>query len=112
MPRAPGAIEVEARHAPVREILQRDHAGFGTVHKHDVLDLGRARLEYPRQELALGNDDAVTRIAEHVMGLLRTRRVVDGERCGTKVHYSSVRERKLRSIGEHQRDRVAATDAQ
>jgi len=65
-----------------------------------------------RPELALGDDDTVAGIAEQVIHLLRTRRVVDGKRRGTQVHDGGVREREFRSIDEHQRDGVAATDAQ
>jgi hypothetical protein len=77
-----------------------------------VLELGRARLGDRLDELGLGDDHPVARVAEQVFDLLGRGRVVDRERGRAEVRGRHVADVELGAVDEHQRDRVPAPDAE
>jgi hypothetical protein len=108
----PRGVEVEATHARGREIVERQQARPGVTCEHDVADVRGPGLEHARQELLLGDDEAIAGVHEELVDLLGAERVVDRESRCTEVHGGDIGQVELRAIREHERDGVAAPDAE
>ena len=105
--RAPGALDVEARVGALDVApRQRALAALALEH-HDVLELGQLR-----EVLLLDDRDLRARVLHDVGDLLGRRGQVDRERHRAEAHHREVGEVELGAVGEHQRDGVAALDAE
>ncbi len=109
-----GRAQVEARAAALLELLERHRVVLAAVDEHDVAEgrLGACGGGHQRQQRALGDRDDRPRVLEDLVRLLERARVVDGERDRPGVQRRRVHEMELGAVEEHQRDRVAALDAQ
>ena len=113
--RAPGGLEVELAGRELEEVREADRLiGAIAVHDDDLLDgaVALGAREEAREQGALGDRNAAARVRQHVLDLLRGRGVVDRERGCAEVQGGGVDQVELGAVGEHQRDGVAAPDAE
>jgi len=110
---APALVQVKARRRRGFQLRERKRFGHVRPQAHHVLQVrARARGQQRGRELLLAHDHARARVAQHVLDRLRRQRVVDRERGRAEVHRRTVRQRELRTVEHHQRDRVAAAHPQ
>ena len=95
--RLPGGVEVEVRVA--LELVEQ-------------VDLDHVLGAHAVAEARLDDADLRARVAQHELGLLGGGGVVDRERDGAEVHRGGVEQVELGPVGEHQRHRVAAAQAE
>ena len=93
----PGGVEVEVLVA--LELVEQ-------------VDLDHVLGAHAVAEARLDDADARAGVAQQELGLLGGRRVVDRERDGAEVHGGGVEQVELGPVGEHQRHRVAAAEAE
>ena len=105
--RAPRALDVEAG-VRALDVAPRQRAlAARALEHHDVLERGQLR-----EVLLLDDRDLRARVLHDVGDLLGRRGQVDRERRRAERHHREVGEVELGAVGEHQRDGVAALDAE
>jgi hypothetical protein len=108
-------VEGEGR-AARRNLLEREDALLRgvAIDDDDVLELGQlaARSQGAAEELPLGDEDSRTGVGDDEADLLGRVLHVDGKRRRPDHHHREVAEVELRTIGEQQRHRLAAPEAQ
>ncbi len=97
------ALDIRQRHDPWRRIaVDDDH----------VLEVRQAsaRLEHLRQVLLLADQQPRVGVGDDVLDLVRRVCAVDGERRRAEHHRGEIAEMELRPVGQHQRDRLTASE--
>ena len=107
----PRGVEIEVGVTAFLELVEADRGICLAVDAYDALDWGCGSAELG-QELLFTDDDAAARVTEQVLDLLGRAGVVDREWRCSKVYHRGVDEVEFGSVGEHQRDGIAARDAE
>ena len=112
--RAPGGVDVELRIGALDVLPRRGPLPALTLEHDQGLECGqvRARLLEDAEVGLLDDRDLRGGVVDHIRDLLRRRGRVDRVRHRAEHHHREVGEVELGAIGEHQRDGVAAGDAQ